>query len=295
MWQLPPDSEAPPTNSLLGHLWPVVAATPRDDAGAEQRAIDTARDRAGAAAARRTGRSLAGRRCATDSADAAPRVRLGGAGRRTRRHSRSSLLAAHRGAGSHELERAPRGRHAGNFRSRARAARRRVRGARQRGRARSAGAFARARRQPRPVGARAASGGAFGAQDDAARRASCSSTCGSIERSSQKAGAGSSTSRRASTWAATSGHFSSPRSPAMRRNSSATRTPSPADDPRPVRALFVFSVAWGAALVAGGRYSEPVKLRRRRPSASGSAVMTSRPATRDSGAPARGSTRASSA
>ena len=60
-------------------------------------------------------------------------------------------------------------------------------------------------------------------------------------------------------------------------------------------ARIVLSVARRAALLAGSRYSEPVRLSRRRPSASGSAVMILSPSTSDSGAPARGSTRASSA
>jgi ATP-dependent exoDNAse (exonuclease V) beta subunit len=37
VWQLPADAEAPPAASLLAHLWPVVAATPREDAAVAPR------------------------------------------------------------------------------------------------------------------------------------------------------------------------------------------------------------------------------------------------------------------
>ena len=62
----------------------------------------------------------------------------------------------------------------------------------------------------------------------------------------------------------------------------------------PRAARLVLSVARRASRVARSRYSEPVKLSRRRPSASGSAVMIFSPSTSISGAPARGSTSASS-
>ena len=40
VWQLPTDAEEPPASSLLAHLWPVVAGTPREAATAAQRGIE---------------------------------------------------------------------------------------------------------------------------------------------------------------------------------------------------------------------------------------------------------------
>ncbi len=42
IWQLPAEATAPPANSLLAHLWPVVAAAPRDDASGSPDGGETA-------------------------------------------------------------------------------------------------------------------------------------------------------------------------------------------------------------------------------------------------------------
>ena len=273
----------------------------RRDAARRRRAAARAasgrrRDRARAAPARRA----RGARAATSrrhgrAAPRAPGVRLGGPGRRARRHGRPSLLAAHRGAGARALD----ARSASPNRSATFARELELLGVEPAERASAAdrvvaALVARARRPARPLGAGAARGSALGAAADAARRHRARARPARPDVRRGGRGAGSSTSRPSQHEGGSLSAFLDSEveryAPQLERYAQAVAV----DRSARRAARLVLSVARRASLVARGGYSEPVKLRRRRPSASGSAVMIFSPSTSASGAPARGSMSASS-
>ena len=290
----PMDTEAPAASSLLAHLEPIVAATPREGAAATRAEIERQGARADAASARGPGGAEAHRQSTSDSAGSATGVRLG---RPAAAHvgtvvHRYLQRIAEQGLALWSAQRlvAEPSRRSRASSSCSASSRPNARNATERV---VAALSARARRPARPLGARTARGSARGAPADAARR-SCARAC--PPRPHLRRG-----------WSALDRGFQD--EPARRRElerisrlrgralcatARALRARRRGDRSAADRARLVLSVARRAALLAGSRYSEPVRLSRRRPSASGSAVMILSPSTSDSGAPTRGSTSASS-
>ena len=235
VWQLPTRMRRPRRRARCSHTCgpssPPRRATQRRTRDA--RHYSASRSCPCCAGSSRPWRTLDDGRQRSDGSGAAPGVRVGGPGRRARRHRRPSLLAAHRGAGARALERATRRRR----RSRRSRASSSCSASKPRERDSAAervvAALSRALADPHGqwvLGPHERS--ALRAQADAARRrrARARSARPNVRRR------GPALDRRLqderASKAAISRHFSTPRSSATRRSSSATRAPSR----RPTRA-----------------------------------------------------------